>query len=305
MKPARHKPASAVPEHHRTLRAQPLPVERIRAAYEVVRRSAKLPKRYPGPTQTPAQMTAHAPRDISPDTVAMRTNEWFRALVATGPNQSAPHTATAETISQGLNRLRDFAAAGDAAAMRCYGRIIAEAVSDLSELARMHPEHVQAWSAVLPVVPVLTGRNRGHKSDLAADLDAFAVGQDSPVKINPQAKRGGAGFNARTPGIFLAGALIDCMNQHSKALAFYPEPVPPWLRLFCALESAGPATAAQWADAAWEYLLDGTDGKPEAFFWDLGKGKATAAGGGKRTAASNVRAEIRQTLREAIARMMR
>jgi len=192
-----------------------------------------------------------------------------------------PHLDTALLLAEGLARLRDFAIAGDAAAMRLFGSVLSQAVADLGEMARRKkPEVVREWSRKQNVVPVLTGKNAaqtGTKKDvgqLRRDLDDFDVGALSPYKINPAQKRGGGTFNATTRVNTVAGGLIHHLGNYRYSTLLMARPVPPWAQLASLLPELTKATATQWAKAAWECLMSATGSQPEKFLPELGQHRA-------------------------------
>jgi hypothetical protein len=212
-----------------------------------------------------------------------------------------PHLETRLALSAGLARLRDFALAGDLDAAAALGAVLSEAVADLAELARRKPEVVRAWSSKQNVVPVLTGRNIGHRKQRDAELAAFAVGTVSRYRVNPPPGRKAPDLSS--PANEIAGHLCRHLAEHRAKARVLKKLVPRWVRLTANLPELAKETWEPWADAAWECLLDATAGRPEGFpsLRTLGR-KAENRDGLKtpRTLAANVRAEIRQTLREAI-----
>lgn len=254
-----------------------------------------------GEILTPEQMAAKVPPGASPGEIAAATRKALDALAGCGPGQMIPHLETRLALCAGLARLRDFALAGDRDAAAALGAVLSEAVADLAELARRNPEVVRAWSSEQSVVPVLTGQNIGHRKQLAADLAAFAVGEVSPYRVNPPPRKRGPDASSRANA--LAGALCSHLADHRAKARILKKPVPQWVRLTANLPELAKETWEAWAEAAWECLLDATDGHPEEneFLNVLGR-KAENRDGLKtlRTLAANVRAEIRQTLREAI-----
>jgi len=286
-----------------------------------------------GEILTPEQMAAKVPRggrwkEMTLDAAADKA---LAALIGYGPKELAPHFDTARLLAKGLARLRDFAIAGDAAAMRVFGSVLSQAVADLGEMARRKkPEVVREWSRKQNVVPVLTGKNKGHRTQLAADLDAFGVGDATPYRVNPQGKKVPV---ISTPANALAGHLCKHLADTKAKFRLLKRPVPPWARLASKLPPLSKAVWERWGDAAWACLLDATDRHPEenASLAPLGRkakdkhdrerkdaaerervkrraGYLPSAARrlqnetaqGSRTLAGNVRAEIRQTLREAI-----
>jgi hypothetical protein len=254
-----------------------------------------------GEILTPAQMAAKVPQAPEPGDINRAARQALDALAGCGPKQPVPHAYTAEALARGLAALRDFAFAGDAAAMRSLGFVLRQAVADLAELARKKPEVVREWSRKQNVVPVLTGKNIGHRKQLAADLDAFDVGEATPYRINPP--KGKKAPDISTPANALAGHLCKHLAETKAQFRLLKRPVPPWARLASKLPPLSNAVWERWADAAWACILDATDGHPEESpaLEPLGA-KATRKDGLQtpRTLATNVRAEIHQTLGEAI-----
>jgi len=256
-----------------------------------------------GTIQTPEEMAKSVPpggrwKEMTVDDAAAKA---LAALAGSGPAQTPPHFNTAMHLNEGLARLRDHVLAGDADAMKWLGFVLSHAVADLSELARRRPEIVRTWSRGQNVVPVLTGKNAaqtGSKSDigqLRRDLDAFAVGEASPYKINPEAKRGGGTFNAATPVNALAGELLAHLDRHRFSVDIMKSPVPNWARMASVLPELTKASASKWTEAAWECLMSATGSQPEKFS-NLGEARASEGPGAERE-------KLQQSLREAIARM--
>ncbi|MCC6414603.1 MAG: hypothetical protein IT582_01665 [Opitutaceae bacterium] len=254
-----------------------------------------------GPTQSPADMARADPpggawREMS---LADATAKAFAALVGSGPQQTPPHFATGEHLRDALARLRDHALTGDAAALQEYAFTVTQAVADLAEMARRHPDLVRPWSRAQNTVPVLTGRNLGHRRELDATLAAFAVGEASPYRVNPAGKRA---RDVSTPANALAGALCAHLAAHRVNLAIMRPPVPAWARLASALPDFSAKTWRKWEAAAWACLLDATNQHPEALPALAALGTKGARKDGLqsvRTRAANVRAEIHQSLKEA------
>ncbi len=150
-----------------------------------------------GQILTPAQMAAKAtphaiaeangeppdkvPASVSPRHIAKATGKAIATLVGSGPKQDVTHFDTALTLAEGLARLRDFAIAGDAAAMRALGFVLSPAVADLGEMARRKkPEVVREWSRKQNVVPVLTGKNKGHRTQPSRRCETLAATAQPP-----------------------------------------------------------------------------------------------------------------------------
>lgn len=126
---------------------------------------------------TPEQMTVKVPPDaFSSKRICDDAFQSFEALLCCGKSH---YDAIALLLSMGLARLRDFALAGDIVASAHLGSILNTAVADLAEVARRKPEVVRPWSRTKTVMPVLTGKNVGHRTRLVADLEAFDVGAAS------------------------------------------------------------------------------------------------------------------------------
>ena len=252
---------------------------------------------------TPAQMAASVPpggrwKEMTLDAAADKA---LAALVGYGPKQPAPHLDTAEALARGLSALRDFALAGDLDAMRALGFVLSQAVADLAEMARRDPALVREWSRKLSVVPVLAGKNIGHRKELAQTLDAFAVGEASPYRVNPP--RGKKTLDCSTPANALAGQLCHHLATYRVLAPVLAKPLPPWVELASGLPELSKGTWRRWERAAWICLLDATAGRPEEneALIKLGPKAARKDGlKGKGTLASNIRAEIRETLKEAI-----
>jgi hypothetical protein len=252
-----------------------------------------------GEILTPEQMAAKVPHAAAPAAIDRAARKALDALAGCGPKQPVPHVYTAEALARGLAALRNFALAGDPDAMRSLGFVLSQAVADLGEIARRHPEIVREWSRKQNVVPVLTGRNIGHREQLATDLDAFGVGEATPYRVNPQGKRVP---DISTPANALAGQLCQHLAYYRAIFPCLQKP-PEWARLAAKLRPLSKADWKQWANAAWACLLDATGKHPEENpnLKPLGA-KATHTDGLQtpRTLATNIRAEIRQTLHEAI-----
>ena len=212
-------------------------------------------------------MAAKVPLAPTPADINRAARKALDALVGCGPKQTVPHLDTALLLAEGLSRLRDFAFAGDAAAMRLLGSVLSQAVADLAELARRHPEIVREWSRKQNVVPVLTGKNAaqtGTKKDvgqLRRDLDDFDVGARSPYRINPP--KGRKTVDVSTPSNALAGHLCAHLASYRFSVGIMQRPVPKWARLASKLPPLSKAVWEKWADAAWACLLDATGEHPE------------------------------------------
>jgi hypothetical protein len=261
---------------------------------------------YLGKVLTPEQMAAKVPPGAAWWAIDAATEKALAALVGCGPEQAPPHCATYCALAEGIARLRDFALAGDKDAMLHFGNLVSIAVADLGEMARRHPEIVRTWSSKRNVVPVLTGRNIGHRKYLDADLKAFAVGEATPYRVNPSA--GKKAPDSSTRANVLAGQLCEHLASH-RALArahaaLLAKPLrPEWVRLASTLPELSLPVWKRWADAAWECILDATNGHPEENDGLKSLGQKAARRDGlqsPRTLAANIRAEIRQTLNEAI-----
>ena len=213
-----------------------------------------------GEILTPEQMAAKVPLAPTPADINRAARKALDALVGCGPKQTVPHFDTALLLAEGLARLRDFALAGDAAAMRALGDVLSLAVADLAELARKKPEVVRDWSRKQNVVPVLTGKNIGHRKQLAADLDAFGVGEATPYRVNPQGKKVP---DISTPANALAGQLCQHLAYYRAIFPCLQKP-PEWARLAAKLKPLSNATWERWADAAWECLMSATGSQPQA-----------------------------------------
>jgi hypothetical protein len=274
---------------------RPFPIHRFNAAFDA--------RHDLGEILTPAQMAAKVPHAPTPADINRAARKALDALAGCGPKQTVPHLDTALFLAEGLARLRDFAIAGDAAAMRALGFVLSQAVADLAELARQKPEVVREWSRTQNVVPVLTGKNAaqtGTKKDvgqLRRDLDDFDVGALSPYKINPAPKRGGGSFNAATPVDALAGNLCQHLASYRAMLPLLQKPVPQWAQLAAGLPELTKAHATQWRDAAWECLMSATGSQPEKLI-ALGKGRASEGPAAEREM-------IKKSLLDAIKRMAR
>jgi len=253
----------------------------------------------------PAAEQATAPGAARPPHVLEREcAERLAALVGSGPRQGVPHSLTATVLAEALARLRDHALNGDKDAMQCLGYVLSQAVADLREIARKTPEVAKEWGRDQSVVPVLAGRNKGHKKAVEEDLTAFAVGEGSRYRVNPPPRKRAP--DVSTPANDLAGKLLQHVAS-ARTLAHLHKllghPLPAWARDAASLAEFSKATWETWADAAWACLLSATDRHPEKFqnLEKLGsKAKNRDGLRGERTVASNTRAEIRQTLREAI-----
>lgn len=204
--------------------------------------------------------TDKVPASVSPRDINRAARKALDALVGRGPKQDVPHFDTALLLAYGLARLRDFALAGDRDAMRWLGFVLSQAVADLAELARQKPKVVREWSRKQNVVPVLTGKNKGHRTQLAADLDDFGVGEATPYRVNPQGKKVPV---ISTPANALAGQLCQHLAYHRAIFPCLQKP-PEWARLAAKLEPLSNATWERWADAAWECLMSATGSQPQA-----------------------------------------
>ena len=83
---------------------------------------------------------------------------------------------------------------------------------------------VVEWSRKENVVPVLTGRNIGQRKQLAADLDAFAVGEASPFRVNPPS--GKKAPDVSTVANAIAGQLCQHLARHRFPVGIMERPVP-------------------------------------------------------------------------------
>jgi hypothetical protein len=247
-----------------------------------------------GEILTPAQMAANVPPAATPAPIHRAARKALDALAGCGPKQPVPHVYTAEALTRGLAALRDFALAGDQDAMRSLGFVLSRAVADLGEMARRHPEIVREWSRKQNVVPVLTGKNIGHRKQLAADLDAFGVGEATPYRVNPP--KGKKVPDISTPANALAGQLCKHLDQHRAIFPFLQRPVPEWARLASKLPPLSKAVWKKWAEAAWACLLDATDGHPEN---NADVAKLGAKGRAKHTQSLKKAAEKERLLRRA------
>ncbi len=181
-----------------------------------------------GEILTPAQMAMKVPRGGRWNEMSLEAaaDQALDALIGYGPQQPAPHSSTVCALEKGIRGLRNFALAGDKDAMNWLGYLLTQAVGDIAEMARRHPEIVREWSRKENVVPVLTGKNvaqTGSKKDvgqLRRDLDAFDVGAATPYQINPTVKRGGGTFNAATPVNALAAGLCARRATRHRAQTF-------------------------------------------------------------------------------------
>ena len=254
-----------------------------------------------GQILTPKQMEEKFPSGVPFEAIRSAVEKTMPVLVGSGPHQNGPHMMTFHALEFGIKRLRDFALAGDKAAMRCLGSLLWDGVSDLCEIARRHPELVRPWSRECNVVPVLTGKNLGHKKELKVMLDAFAVGEASPCRVNPPLRRRGPDVTNLANRI--AASLCGYLNDYRDSSGVPLMPSCERVRMISRLPPLSKATWKKWADAGWESILHVTGGKPEEDedLKDLGV-KATHKAGlqSQKTKASNMRAEIHQTLREAI-----
>lgn len=256
-----------------------------------------------GEILTPEQMAAKVPLGASPGKIAAAMRKALDALAGCGPGQVIPHLETRLALSAGLARLRDFALAGDRDAAAALGAVLSEAVADLAELARRKPEVVRAWSSKQNVVPVLTGKNvaqtgnpkKGDIGQLRRDLDAFAVGQASPYKINPEHRRGGGAFNANTQVNALAGALCQHLATYRFPDSIMKSPVPKWARMASRLKPLSKESAKEWGAAAFECLMSATGSQPETFL-KLGDGRENEGRGA-------MKQKIKGSLFEAIRRI--
>ena len=254
-----------------------------------------------GKILTPAKMAAKkVPRKASPTAIARATRKALNALVGCGPRQPVPHCYTSDIVQRGLVALRDYAIAGDLGAMHSLGFVLSQAVADLGEVARRYPKIVCEWSRKQNVVPVLTGRNIGHRKQLLADLDLFAVGEATPYRVNPP--KGKKAPDILQHANYIAGQLCKHLEDHRIVYSMLRTPVPKWVHLASKLPSFTEDVCERWVNAAWACILDATDGHPEVSIALRPLGvKATRKAGLEtpRTLAANCRAEIRQTLAEA------
>lgn len=257
-----------------------------------------------GPIITPPAQATALGANLPPLTLEADARKLLDALNGSGPRQQPPHSGTACTLDAALARLRDHALEGDDAAFAALGFILRNAVADFHEIARRHPALAASWGETQNTLPALTGRNPGHAADLDAAFDLFRLGEKSPFRVNPP--QGRKAPNTNTAANVIAAGLCAHLDTHRRPVAMFRAPVPPWARLAAVLPELDTATAAAWVDAAWALLLETTGGHPEEKkeFHSLA---ALGAKGARKdglqspfTKAANVRAEIRQSVREAI-----
>lgn len=254
-----------------------------------------------GEVLTPAKMAQSVPFGASPVEIAKNADKVLAALVGCGPRQMPAHLGTLVALENGLARLRDHALAGDEDALHAFGWLISKSVADLREIAHRKPRIVTRWSSKQNVVPVLAGRNLAHRKQLEADLNAFAVGEASPYRVNPP--RGKKAPDVSMVANALAGDLCAHLAEVRAKYLVFKKPCPNWAKMAAKLPELSLETWECWANAAWECLQAASRGRPEAVsvLRDLGRKAAKRDGLLKAgTVAANVRAEIRQTLREAI-----
>ena len=242
--------------------------------------------------------------NLPPLTLEADARKLLDALNGTGPRQQPPHSGTACTLDAALARLRDHALEGDAAAFAALGFILRNAIADFHEIARRRPALAASWGETQNTLPALTGRNPGHAADLDAAFVLFHLGEASPYRVNPP--HGKKAPNTNTAANVIAAGLCAHLDAHRRPVAMFRAPVPPWARLAAALTDLDTTTAAAWVEAAWALLFETTGGHPE----DKKEFHSLAALGAKgarkdglqspATIAVNVRAEIRQSVREAI-----
>ncbi len=205
-----------------------------------------------------------------------KTNPWriaacadkaLAALAGSGPRQEPPHFLTLGTLQGGLARLRDHANAGDVDAFNLLGYLVEQVVADFTEVARRRPALAGQWGANRSVVPVLTGRNKGHCEELAETFARFRVGEKSPWRVNPENKQGGHTFSARTQATRVAARLCQHLDLYrGQDLGLYRLPIPIWARMASKLPELKKEHARQWHQAAWELLLTTTKEEPETWF---------------------------------------
>lgn len=265
---------------------RPFPIHRFNAAFDA--------RHDLGEILTPAQMAAKVPHAPTPADINRAARKALDALAGCGPKQTVPHLDTALFLAEGLARLRDFALAGDRDAMRWLGFVLSQAVADLGEMARLHSAIVCEWSRKQNVVPVLTGRNIGHRKQLAADLDAFDVGALSPYRVNPP--KGRKTFDSSTPANYLASLLCAHLASYRFSVGIMQSHVPKWAKLASKLPPLSKAVWERWANAAWACLLDSTDGHPEN---NADVAKLGAKGRAKHTQSLKKAAEKERLLRRA------
>ncbi len=246
--------------------------------------------------------TDKVPASVSPHDINRAARKALDALVGCGPKQNVPHFDTALALAEGLARLRDFALAGDAAAMRALGFVLSQAVADLGEIARKKPEVVREWSRKQNVVPVLTGKNKGHRTQLAADLDAFGVGEATPYRVNLERRKGNPGFSVSTPANALAAGLCEHLNAHRPPgflFRYCPSAVPDWVKLASTLPELSRETADQWADAAIKLLASSFENNVELVkYCSLGDVREDETREGVSPQISAIKARLRRAIHE-------
>jgi hypothetical protein len=307
MKSPRSKPRKDPPKLPKPV-GLPLIREFTLEADGELRTSHDLGKIIPAAEQATAPGAARPPHVLERDCA-----ERLAALVGSGPRQGVPHSLTATVLAEALARLRDHALNGDKDAMQCLGYVLSQAVADLREIARKTPEVAKEWGRDQSVVPVLAGRNKGHKKAVEEDLAAFEVGEGSRYRINPPPRKKApdvSTFANKLAGD-LCAHLADARAKAKlhgalrRALPDQVSPLPKWAKIASSLPDLSKATWEKWAEAAWDCLLSATEGNPERIpsLWKLcAKARKDGRKGRewKLTEASDTRAEIRQTLREAI-----
>jgi hypothetical protein len=254
-----------------------------------------------GPVAPPSAQAKALGANLPSHVLEADARKLLDALNGSGPRQEPPHSGTACTLDAALARLRDYALFGDAAAFAALGFILRNAVADFHEIARRHPALAASWGETQNTLPALTGRNPGHAADLDAAFDRFRLGEKSPFRVNPP--QGKKAPNINTAANVIAAGLCAHLDAHRRPVAMFRAPVPPWARLAAVLPDLDTATASAWVDAAWALLLETTGGHPEEFQSLAALGAKGARKDGLQspaTKAANVRAEIRQSIREAI-----
>jgi len=207
---------------------------------------------------------------LPPHILARDATKLLSALNGSGPRQDPPHFQTSEVLSEAFARLIDHAVGGDADAFNSLARLTFHVVADLHEVARRHPDLAARWGEQHAVIPVLMGRNPGHTEDLADALSLFAVGEESPFRINSGKGKGRRAPSTRTNANAIAAALCQHLAAYRISPRLMSPPIPAWARLAAGLPDLSAESVEQWWTAAEACLRSSLGGEPLSTWSELG-----------------------------------
>jgi len=227
----------------------------------------------------------------------------LRALVGSGIYQEQRHYDTADAAYWVLSHLRDFALLGDQDAMDCFAGVLSRAVLDFTELSIQAPTVVQKWARKNDMVPAMVGKNPAHRRALEILLESLQLGEESPLRITPK-----KGKKAPDIGI-TANHIAITLFEYIEDVRAGCIRLPMARALHQTLVNMPPFSASEaeiWAEAGWQIVLMCTNDQPESneILKPLGGNVGKKAGLAQaRTKAANVRAEIKQTLKESFQKL--